>query len=515
VRSGAEVVCEECGLVRCSSLSSSFTRGKAPRVEQELNVWEMEEVTQLIGRADLLVGDEAREFGQRLTERIKPIGDFKPEWLEAAAEEFSRKLRSLIEEGAIRSERLETEKVVLHWYDFPDRVRYPIRSDFISTIFRRKNEEVGAKSLRHLIIKEMGLDEADYSRYRGWNDRMKQREYLKIRTGSLKKFCEQFAISYEEVEKAAPELPREIPIQRLMGVWTQLLNEGFLYYHKDHGIEAEYKNRDPMLVNCLKEPMENMGGRVDLRLKDGVVIARASGWSPEILEALKFPWGGKRTVLNPELPKLIRENFDLWKQHFSFTMAEEGTFGMWIDGDDRLQFGLSWSRSVDATDRLPWLVNMLEPGKNYARSELMGICGDRMGIVSGYMSDRNNGSKLLVGEFETLKRVHSEEVDPDLWPKPYCAGIYKSKEDRLTATWKMSIARRGQINLFAERYGFPEGTWKQKVFERWYSTYGELREGKLDEEEITRVGEIKSTHSLPVPTWWQRDRIRELGWKIE
>lgn len=222
---------------------------------------------------------------------------------------------------------------------------------------------------------------------------------------------------------------------------------------------------------------------------------------------------GKKTIVNPELPKPLREDFELWKRHLGLTLAEEGHIELAEKGR-RLQMGVSYSRSVDITDSLPsWFIERLEPGNRYLESDLEHLLGERWSEIEPIVTDSKKASKLLRDELETFNRLHNFEVKE---LKCNFNALHFSKKRRITAEFGVCTFRGEVVDIFARYYRPPEGTWKRVLFDRYYDFYLKHRGKKLSDEDLKEFNELKKEYpSGGVPDWWKKQKLRELGWKFE
>jgi len=299
------------------------------------------------------------------------------------------------------------------------------------------------------------------------------------------------------------------PLVQKAIIWYCLEN---LKSEKENRWEIGYINEDPVLVNDFKELCEKLGSHVHLRPRANCFMADARGMAAGVLKAVGC-MEGKKTIVNPELPKPIREDFELWKRHLGFTIAEEGHIGL-AEMEHRVRMDVSYSRSVDITDSVPpWFIERLEPGNKYLENDLEHLLGERWSEIEPIVTDSKKASKLLKDEVDTFNRFHNAEVKE---LKCNFDALHFSKKRRVTAIFCIDIRSKRNIDLIAQHYRPPEGTWKRVLFDKYYDFYLKHRGKKLSDEDLKEFNELKREYpSGGVPEWWKRQRLSELGWKFE
>lgn len=463
--------------------------------------------------------------GMEGSDRAKEIPEIKP----AEAEAVREQRKEL--EAEKHPEKLETEiapsieKPVkeadiwregkVEWYSLPDNVKVFAKLDSVMNELEHAREKLGADDLWELT-KELGLDKDDYRRFRFWERKEEMgHETLETTSGRLRRYCDELGIPYERI--GVGDFPKEINRTELSRLWTHTLNEGSIHLRVkgERKWVMSYTNEDPVLVNSFKEACEKLGSAVRLYLDENWFRAETGGMAAGVLKTSGYR-EGKKTIVNPELPKPIREDFELWQRHFGLTIPEEGSIGLYSEGR-RLRMQIRVSRGADVTEHLPsWFIEKLEPGVSYCKRDLEHLAGDKWSEIEPILTDGKNASKLLKDELETLKRYHSSENAEIEDLNLHLHDLHFSKKKRVTISFGVGVSEGETIDLFARHYRPLEGTWKGLLFDKYYEVYIKLRGKRLSDEDLSFLERLKAEYpSKGVPKWWKEQKLREFGWKFE
>jgi hypothetical protein len=171
------------------------------------------------------------------------------------------------------------------------------------------------------------------------------------------------------------------------------------------------------------------------------------------------------------------------------TFAEEGSATLRPRKKKWIAMRFEWSRGVDVTDYIPSeIASKLEEGKYK-----IGTLKKELPEILRYIE--KVPPRLLFNEYNELIRRHSHEVDPDLWPTIHISEENVAKNGRITAIWRFATTKQKLVNILAEQYGMPHGTWKEHIFKIHYKFYKEYVGRPMTAKEYEKCMEIKKKYS--------------------
>ena len=139
-----------------------------------------------------------------------------------------------------------------------------------------------------------------------------------------------------------------------------------------------------------------------------VYVTSINATIARILNKADIPYG-RKTITNSSIDPKILTNPELRKYHFKATLTEEGTSSLHITKEKRLRMTISWSRSIDITDKLtPKQIQKLKQliTEKKRKIAIGKIKGKRYFDILNVIVD--NPPKLLVDEMKILNKVHSK-----------------------------------------------------------------------------------------------------------
>ncbi len=385
-----------------------------------------------------------------------------------------------------------------HWWQEPDNVQHYVNMGKLKTILDKRLNELGAKSLRSYILKELKLPRTRYDYYTYLFKELRDKP-VEIKT--LKRFCEDFRIPYIELERetvfSKVRFPLDLNNPSIFMLASHIINEGHM---RTENKSIEYYNKDPVLHFHFKNRVEEIGGSFSGPFEaKKALVSYADPLTGRLLNAIGVPYGSK--TINQPFVDFKRMSNDVWKYHVQTTLAEEGAFTLRVS-DKRLTAKIKIMRAVDVTDILPRsFIESLDYGPT-----VVGEIRDKgiLKLIAKYFPD------LLIAEYHEFARRHRGQVNMYLWHMPYLIRVQKSKDERVTAHWSFEVARSELIDLIYDYYGVLPSTWKSIAFEKRYQFYLEHRGKKLTENEIEELHQIEKQYPWEIPKQWINQKIKEL-----
>ncbi|MCS7364842.1 MAG: hypothetical protein NDF54_05330, partial [archaeon GB-1867-035] len=198
----------------------------------------------------------------------------------------------------------------------------------------------------------------------------------------------------------------------------------------------------------------------------------------------------------------------LRKYHFKATLTEEGTSSLHITKEKRLRMTISWSRSIDITDKLTpqqkQKIKQLAKKRDIAYGE---VKKKRYHDIIEIILE--NRPRLLEQETSILEKIHKNIIDLKVTPiKP--VSIHVSKDSRISVKWRIEFKSKKLIDLLCTEYGMLKETWKNQRLQKQYETYKKYRSRKLINNEITKIKETLKEIPPKIPKKWTKTKINEL-----
>lgn len=258
---------------------------------------------------------------------------------------------------------------------------------------------------------------------------------------------------------------------------SHILNEGNARITTDGKFHVVYNNLDPSLNDRVASLAEALGGRWARRIgKDNVPETRLDATTARALMKVGLVPGAKTTgqYLQP-LPGPIREDGALSRYHLSATFTEEGWPSITLHEGIRPGFLVAYSRSVDITDTLPaeYVKSMQVSKKVTARKMPEEIRSVVQFTPFPLLQDEVRMSERTIGEHVRINFV----------------GLYKSKDEHVTAEWRVTLSTHEQVEEFRQKIGFLPESDVNRRFEKMWKIYQENRDKRLTLEDIEAIRE--------------------------
>jgi len=362
-----------------------------------------------------------------------------------------------------RPEQFLEDREYFHWYD--------------GALF--SNLEVDKEKLEELRgmfeSSDLSVSEDERSRILGSFRRGRRGGHMKV--DSLKRICKAMDMNPNDLEKMGL-FKRKYPIPldqpEVYKLMTHIINEGDAA--KKRYPQVVYNNSDQSLHDRVAELVKTLGGRYSER--PGHYNPRTlidSTTSKTLVKAGLIL--GKKTrnqYLHP-LPDSMKDAPTISRYHLSATFTEEGWPSIGLRKDQRPEFLVAYSRSVDITDRLP---------QEYKQSMQRGEkrTAGKMPKEVRYLIDFAP-FPLFEDEVNTLIRTTDGPVRVDF------VSIYKSKDGHVTAEWRVTLRHNQSIERFREEIGFLSGSEVNRRFEEMWKIYQEYKEKILTKEDIKEIKE--------------------------
>ncbi|RLF18394.1 MAG: hypothetical protein DRJ68_06840, partial [Thermoprotei archaeon] len=182
----------------------------------------------------------------------------------------------------------------------------------------------------------------------------------------------------------------------------------------------------------------------------------------------------------------------------------------------RLLMTISWSRSIDITDKLTeeerkFLEAMITNGNRK-------ILASKVKYSKVYSKILQNCPALLYDEVQAFYGAH-RNLGKKALPKLYPKSIHVSKDGRVTVAWYALIHSPEVIDVIYHEYGMLPGTWKAKRFQKQYAIFKEYRDRKLTMKKVEEIRKLISEISSEIPEEWVWEKMKELfpdaTWAVE
>jgi len=347
-----------------------------------------------------------------------------------------------------------------HWYDEHSTAKHEINTKTLKEILKEKAREYGLNKIEDYAVKILHLPRKTIEKYLEWFKTDKKKLEIK----ALKKFCDAFNTNYKKLEEHNVFLDYKFPVNlrspTLIKLKTHILNEGTLRARKGH-YEARYANQDPLLHTYVRQLLKELGKepRTPPLPSKEAMITYINGTTARILHAAGIPLGPK-TKTNPPLDPKIFKDPELRKYHIQTTLTEEGsTYLSMYKG--RLLMTISWSRSIDITDKLTEEERKFLEGMITKKDRKIPAGKVRHSKI--YSKILQSCPMLLYDEVQAFYDAH-RNLGKKALPKLYPKSIHVSKDGRVTVAWYASIYSPEVIDVIYHEYGMLPGTWKAKNF---------------------------------------------------
>ena len=238
-----------------------------------------------------------------------------------------------------------------------------------------------------------------------------------------------------------------------------------------------------------------------------VYVTSINATIARILNKADIPYG-RKTITNSSIDPKILANPELRKYHFQATLTEEGSSSLYITNKRRLRMSISWSRSIDITDKLTpqqkQKIKQLAKKRDIAYGE---VKKKRYHDIIEIILE--NRPRLLEQETSILEKIHKNIIDLKVTPiKP--VSIHVSKDSRISVKWRIEFKSKKLIDLLCTEYGMLKETWKNQRLQKQYETYKKYRSRKLNNNEITKIKETLKEIPPKIPKKWIKTKINEL-----
>jgi hypothetical protein len=327
-------------------------------------------------------------------------------------------------------------KTTIHWYDLPNGTRLKLGLDFHQKIATYIQEERKTKSVEKLIKK---LESSRQSIYNHINYR------AEFTVGSLKNLLKFIKMSFAVAENfivalgirksiSNPRFPFKLHTEAGVRLRSVLLSEVHLPTVVGRSIELKVPELE--IHDTMKNDFFDIVGNYSfetLPYKWGhVYVTRFPAILGSISKLAGTPFGNK-CLVNPFIPKDIMLSEKRLKcEYLRWAFASEGT----VKNRE-----ISLVRCVDVTRVLPTnFVDDLTPGK---KTPMRGVPKEILEKVKKIPQNLLEGERLLLQDFGI-----------NAYQTPECLYKYITSK-RVTARWKLSIVRRGDIQKFEESISFP------------------------------------------------------------
>jgi len=254
---------------------------------------------------------------------------------------------------------------------------------------------------------------------------------------------------------------------------THIINEGDSKRGKNP--QAAYNNLDPNLHNIVAALVEALGGHWSRRIgKDNAPVTQIDTTTVRALVKAGLVPGRKASgQYFHHLPDLMLEDHALSKYHLSATFTEEGWPSLVLEKDKRPRFLIGYSRSIDVTENLPEdFRQSLEVGEKLSVGDIPNHVRAELYLIPFALLD------------DEIKMIEENLHDS---PNVNLVSLYKSKDEKITAEWRVSFYGPTMVEKFREEIGFLPGIEVATRFEELWGVYTEIKDKKLSQEDIEKL----------------------------
>lgn len=173
------------------------------------------------------------------------------------------------------------------------------------------------------------------------------------------------------------------------------------------------------------------------------------------------------------LPDGILRDSGLSHYHLSATFTEEGWTSLSMKIGEKPRILVSYVRNIDVTNIIPKdFANSMEVTKKITMGEIPSEIRARINMEP---------FPLLESEIGLAKQAL------DVQPHVNIVSLYKSKNERITVEWRVSLYGPERVRRFTERIGFLPGSEAERKFEKTWETYEENKDKKLSRKDIKNI----------------------------
>jgi len=505
---------DSCDIVVYSDLGGFITAGVATEVEYALDHdkpvyrldWRTGEIVEVKEIKDVLTVEESRALidiaSYLLLDDVELAKLIKDKWRGNLMDTLSTIMSDPSLKRLDRVSEIDLVNILsrfYHWWQEPDNIAQNVDVRKLKEMVNEKLREYGERSLRSYMLKTLGLSKTRYDYY---TYLLKEEKIRPIETETLRKLCKDFKIPYIELEKRKaivdPNFPIDLNNPALFRAAIHVINEGHM---RTKTKDVEYYNSDPVLHHYFKRAVEEAGSTFRGPTKaHNVLVSYADSLMGRLMNFIGVPYGSK-SIKQPFMD-LKRLDDDTWKYYLQATLTEEGNFYVEISRQKRLSGRIALTRAVDITDILPRsFVDSLDQGFHSIKD-----IEDR--AIQKLIARRP--PSLLMAEYVELNKRHRFVGQAYPWRHPFPERILKTKDGRVTVSWRLETRRRELVDLIHDHYGMLPGTWKAMVFEKLYCFYRDHRGRRLADYEVEELYRIREEFPWDVPEWWAREKLREL-----
>jgi len=395
-----------------------------------------------------------------------------------------------------------------HWYDEPPDVKIEIKSKILKKLLDDLAKKHKAKNYKDLLQRKFKIPTEKIGMIQRWL----KKPYPQPKVKSLLYLCKKLKINPKQLEEKGlftRKFPINLKTPTLIKLKTHILNEGKITITKTtKQLQANYVNKDPTLhkyvIELLKELEANVKEKPRWEPSRKIYVTNID---PTIARAL-IKTGlkpGKKTITNPTLDPEIYKNPELRKYHFKATLTEEGTSSLHITKEKRLRMSISWSRSIDITDKLtPQQIQKIKQliTEKKRKIPIGEIKGKRYFDILNVIVD--NPPKLLVDEMKILNKVHSKTFK--IRPQK----IHVSKDEHISVAWDIIFFDIKSLSLFYFEYGMLDNTWKSMRLKKQFELFRKYGRKKLSEEEINEIQEYLNQIPRRITSNWIKSAAKKL-----
>jgi len=339
-------------------------------------------------------------------------------------------------------------KTTIHWHDLPNGTRIKLGLNFHQKIATYIQEERKTKSVEKLVKKLQSSRQSIY------NHINYQAEFTVSSLKNLLKFikmpfttAENFIIALG-IRKSVnnPRIPFKLHTEAGVRLRSVLLSE--VYLPTVVGRSIELKVPELEMHDAMKSDFFDIVGDYSFETRPykwgRVYVTRFPAVLGSISKLAGIPFSNK-CLVNPFIPKdIMLGEKRLKREYLRWAFASEGT----VKNRE-----ISLVRCVDVTKILPTnFIDDLMPGKKIS---MLRVPKEILEKVKKIPPNLLEGERLLLQDFGI-----------NAYQTPECLYKYITSK-RVTARWKLSIVRRGDIQQFEENIGFPLRQKKQALARLW------------------------------------------------
>jgi hypothetical protein len=153
-------------------------------------------------------------------------------------------------------------------------------------------------------------------------------------------------------------------------------------------------------------------------------------------------------------------------------LTEEGWPSLSIVVGSKPRIIIGYSRSIDVTDILPQeYLHSVEIGKKYSPGQIPNEIKTIIQLQPFPLLD------------DEITKIEKSGIDTSI----YLTGLYKSKKERVTVEWRVTVDGPEAVKRYADNFGFLEGSNVEKRYLLICKLYEEYKDKKLSKEYLDYI----------------------------